>query len=238
MVFFHENSVLFVADYTMHSSEKKEKSVLRMFPSMSLNGGAHLAREAMVASPLDLSGGKENGSDRHSESPKSDGSSNTAGPAVSSSRRRRKGPAFKLEAAVRQRLQENLAGEEEDSVYSDRPEIKAECTVVHPESPDSLHHSLQCHENEIEDGWVKVTPSKRVHAASPSSVIKPLVNGAKRGRRELLCEYCAMSFEDSSMFAMHMGLHGSPEDPFTCVCGHSADDKVSFFQHIAKAPHY
>ncbi|GAV04395.1 hypothetical protein RvY_14679 [Ramazzottius varieornatus] len=220
-------------NYTINNGIKKESSALRMFPSMSLNTDRQLAREVTVASPLDLSGGKENGSDRHSESPRSDGSSNPAGAAVSSRSRRRKGPAFKLEAAVRQRLQDNLAGEEEDD-----SEMKETCTVVQPESPEAFNQSSLCHENDVGDGWVKVSPSKRVYAASPSSVIKPLVNGAKRGRRELLCEYCAMSFEDSSMFAMHMGLHGSPQDPFTCVCGHSAEDKVSFFQHIAKAPHY
>nr|AKG93293.1 hunchback [Euperipatoides rowelli] len=51
------------------------------------------------------------------------------------------------------------------------------------------------------------------------------------------CQYCDMAFRDCVMYTMHMGYHGY-QDPFKCnMCGHQTKDRVSFFLHIARAPH-
>lgn len=51
------------------------------------------------------------------------------------------------------------------------------------------------------------------------------------------CSYCEISFKNCVMYTMHMGYHGY-RDPFKCnMCGHQAEDKVSFFLHIARASH-
>lgn len=51
------------------------------------------------------------------------------------------------------------------------------------------------------------------------------------------CPYCDISFTDCIMYTMHMGYHGY-QNPFKCnMCGAESNDKVSFFLHIARAPH-
>lgn len=51
------------------------------------------------------------------------------------------------------------------------------------------------------------------------------------------CPYCDISFTDCIMYTMHMGYHGY-QNPFKCnMCGDESNDKVSFFLHIARAPH-
>ncbi|KAH9376048.1 hypothetical protein HPB48_022588 [Haemaphysalis longicornis] len=51
------------------------------------------------------------------------------------------------------------------------------------------------------------------------------------------CVYCDIAFEHCVMYSVHMGYHGY-HDPFTCnMCGQRSEDKLSFFLHIARAPH-
>ncbi|XP_014675228.1 PREDICTED: uncharacterized protein LOC106814986 [Priapulus caudatus] len=51
------------------------------------------------------------------------------------------------------------------------------------------------------------------------------------------CNYCEISFKNCVMYTMHMGYHGY-RDPFKCnMCGHQAEDKISFFLHIARVAH-
>jgi len=51
------------------------------------------------------------------------------------------------------------------------------------------------------------------------------------------CSYCDISFTNCIMYTMHMGYHGY-QNPFKCnMCGVESTDKVSFFLHIARAPH-
>ena len=51
------------------------------------------------------------------------------------------------------------------------------------------------------------------------------------------CTYCDIAFKDVVMYTMHMGYHGY-QDPFTCnMCGHSTNDKLAFFLHIARSSH-
>ena len=51
------------------------------------------------------------------------------------------------------------------------------------------------------------------------------------------CAYCDIAFKDVVMYTMHMGYHGY-QDPFTCnMCGHSTNDKLAFFLHIARSSH-
>lgn len=50
------------------------------------------------------------------------------------------------------------------------------------------------------------------------------------------CKYCGISFKNSTMYAIHMGYHGS--DPFKCnLCGDESEDALSFFLHIARKEH-
>ncbi|XP_055339547.1 protein hunchback-like isoform X2 [Paramacrobiotus metropolitanus] len=199
--------------------KRKQKGVLRMLPQSRVIRSSIQEPPAPNGLPLDLSGscGKENGhsssatttssesQSRHSDSPKSNGSSapDSTGDLSSSSRRRRKGPAFKIDLAVRQRLQDALTEEDEPSGFLE----EEKCPIIQPESPEDLRGT--------------------------ESVIK-----VKKPRRELACEHCGMAFEDGTMYTMHMGFHGR-DSPYTCgLCGHQAMDRVSFFLHIAKAPHY
>ena len=50
------------------------------------------------------------------------------------------------------------------------------------------------------------------------------------------CKFCGISFKNSTMYAIHMGYHGS--DPFKCnLCGDQCEDALSFFLHIARKEH-
>ena len=233
--------VWFFLDFSRDLSTGRKPNnagVLRMLPQSQsriivrgdANGGSNNA-----SAPLDLSGGKENGAERQSESPKSDRSASAStssggghghGHAEASitNRRRRKGPAFKLDLAVRQRLQDTAAVEEEEEA--------TESDELRP--PDSTDAKFQVVQPE--------SPPDAAKSAGKSSLSAPAVNGltsnGKRERRgDLVCGYCSMTFEDRIMHHMHMDFHKSQEDPFTCKCGHAARDKVSFFVHIARAPH-
>lgn len=227
---------------------RKHNGVLRMLPQSRVIrsiGDLNPANGGAFSIPLDLSGGKENGtSDGRSESPKSDGSSANNAGEISSSRRRRKGPAFKIDAAIRQRLQDPTTEEEETNFGNGdikMDESDEKCPIIQPESPPvAFNHAAA----EYRNGETIPNPksamlnggSKRTHDAT-STVITTLNGGAKHVKREFSCEYCAMGFEDSTMYTMHMGFHGR-DDPYNCaLCGHSAGDRVSFFLHIAKAAH-
>ncbi|OQV21093.1 putative Protein hunchback [Hypsibius exemplaris] len=234
----------FSRDHTTRN--KQNGGVLRMLPQSQsriirsiseingTNGVAAATASSSVTAPLDLSGGKENGAERQSESPKSDHSSSTNGngPAdqvSSSSRRRRKGPAFKIDLAVRQRLQDSVVDDEEpdqpDVTSTNDSEGEAAFQVVQPESPpDAFVHHVK---GQPQQNGTTTTLAKSQPPAS--TVILP-VNGTgpkREHRRELLCSYCSMTFEDRTMYHMHMGFHNSQDDPFTCKCGHEAGDKCA-----------
>lgn len=218
---------------------RKNNGVLRMLPqSRNIRS---LNEVVNNGTPLDLSGGKENGADGRSESPKSDGSSANAASEVLSSRRRRKGPAFKIDAAIRQRLQDPIPEEEDAGFGTDlvNEHQNEKCPIIHPESPPAAFvHATGFRQIGSDSPAPKAgRVSGTVKRPHPDSSGVNAANGTKFPKREFSCEYCAMGFEDSTMYTMHMGFHGR-DDPYTCAsCGHSAVDRLSFFLHIARAPH-
>ena len=85
-----------------------------------------------------------------------------------------------------------------------------------------------------------VTETKEVKQQEPVNSTKSR-NGSAPTASEwggaYQCTYCDIAFKDVVMYTMHMGYHGY-QDPFTCnMCGHSTNDKLAFFLHIARSSH-
>lgn len=133
-----------------------------------------------------------------------------------SSRRRRKGPVFKLDSAVLQRLEEE----------SDQTEQFEHVEIVQPQSP-------------LEAGFDFESFQLRNSQRSRNRSLDPAGSaGYNSGRRlPYSCKFCGISFGDLDMFELHCSFH-SNFDPFTCTCGHAAANRVDFYRHIAQVAHF
>ncbi|KAH6926226.1 hypothetical protein HPB50_015876 [Hyalomma asiaticum] len=82
-------------------------------------------------------------------------------------------------------------------------------------------------------------PSPTALTTSPREVSTDQadVGDNKPKQNSFRCGWCDIAFDHCIMYSVHMGYHGY-YDPFTCnICGQRSEDRLSFFLHIARAPH-
>ncbi|XP_066596635.1 protein hunchback [Prorops nasuta] len=57
-------------------------------------------------------------------------------------------------------------------------------------------------------------------------------------KNKLTCDYCDITYDNTIMYAVHMGFHVN-KDPYTCsICGHKCNDNLSFYLHLFKGNHF
>ena len=128
---------------------------------------------------------------------------------------RRKGRAFKIDR-IALKLSESAEGEGNTS-HDDE--------VSNEEKEDTVQLSTAGGENKDD-------------SPLPMDVETNVDNENENIKDWRTCHYCKIAFKDSIMFTMHMGVHGTPTNPFTCnTCGLKCNNKLDFFCHIFSTSH-
>ena len=191
-----------------------------LFPS-----SAAAAAAASAAAPIDLTSVRESPlssssspwqANSGSANASSGGTASSDGSTTggSSSRRKRKGPAFKLDSALRKRLlMESANIKDEEAQYSNGGITVVDGNVV-----------------VAKESTAQLNGHERMNGHSPASA-----SGKWDDAYE--CVHCGIAFSDCTMYTLHMGFHGL-SDPFTCnFCGKETGDKVQFFVHVIRDAH-
>ncbi|RXG61462.1 Protein hunchback [Armadillidium vulgare] len=219
-----------------HSSLDVNQQIQRMFGQPIIEKRPLLNNEKTVSlSPIKTAGQSETVLDLSKDQtpPGSSSSqqitSSTSPPFLSSSpsnsdvstppsKNRRKGRAYKLERIA---LRLSGSGEEENSCGENTDCVSKEKDTRKPKI-DSLPPPL-----------LPINTSESI-----VDQVDGVVNGTEGKWKEIFqCEHCDIAFKDAVMYSMHMGYHNC-KNPFTCnMCGFDAENKFSFFLHIARSPH-
>lgn len=129
--------------------------------------------------------------------------------AISKSRAKRKGKAFKFD----EKMNESICNSEDEDIELSETKIDDDNVMMISESNENSNTNVTSSINQ-----------------------ETTVSSIKSADYE--CKFCGIVFKDNVLFSLHIGYHSVGEDPFKCnMCGTKTEDKIQFFLHIAKYPH-